>query len=76
VVGTAGAIRYPLPTPSPRVAMTNVYGSLLARVAPDGQIKFEFQRLDQRDVPDPVVRRHGADLVRWCFENNTLVPPQ
>jgi hypothetical protein len=45
-------------------------------VAPNGQIKFEFQRLDQRDVPDPVVRRHGADLVRWCFENNTLVPPQ
>jgi hypothetical protein len=76
VIGTAGATRYSLPTPSPRVAMTNVYGSLLAKVAANGEIKFEFQRLGERDVPDAVVRRHGSDLVRWCFESNTLVPPQ
>ena len=38
VVGTAGAQRYQLPTPSPPVALTNVYGSLLARVSPNGEI--------------------------------------
>jgi hypothetical protein len=74
VVGTAGAQRYALPVPSPPVAMTNVYGALLARVAPDGEIAFEFQRVDERDVPDAVVRRWGQTFVGWCFTNNTLVP--
>ena len=74
VVGTAGAQRYRLPTPSPAVAMTNVYGSLLAKVAPDGEITFEFQKVTESDVPDRVVIRYGQDFVHWCFENNTQVP--
>ncbi len=74
VIGTAGAQRYPLPVPSPPVAMTNVYGALLATVAPDGEIKFEFQKVTERDVPDAVVRRFGQALISWCFTSNTLVP--
>jgi hypothetical protein len=72
VVGTAGAQRYALPKPSPPVAMTNVYGSLLARVAPGGEIGFEFQQITERDVPDGVVRRYGQKFVHWCFADNTL----
>ena len=44
VIGTAGAQRYRLPVPSPKVATTNVYGSLLGTVAPDGEIKFDSRR--------------------------------
>jgi hypothetical protein len=74
VIGTAGAQRYRLPVPSPPVAMTNVYGSLLATVAPDGEITFEFQKISERDVPDAVVRRWGPAFVGWCFTSNTQVP--
>ncbi len=74
VVGTAGAQRYALPTPSPSVAMTNVYGSLLATVSRDGQIKFAFQKLNEGDVPAAVTRRYGQQFVHWCFVNNTMVP--
>jgi hypothetical protein len=74
VVGTAGAQRYQLPTPSPPVALTNVYGSLLGKVSPNGEIAFQFQQVRERDVPDAVVIRYGQQFVRWCFEQNTLVP--
>jgi hypothetical protein len=73
VVGTAGAQRYALPSPLPKVAITNVYGSLLGTVSPDGSIAFEFQRIDESDIPAPVVTRYGSTFVHWCFAENTNV---
>jgi hypothetical protein len=73
VVGTAGAVRYDLPKPSPKVAMTNVYGSLLATVLPDGEIRFEFKKVNESDIPSAVTKRYGQDFVHWCFANNTQV---
>jgi hypothetical protein len=73
VIGTAGALRSRLPNPSPPVAMTNVYGSLLGTVLPDGDIRFAFQRIDESDTPAAVTDRYGREFVHWCFENNTTV---
>jgi hypothetical protein len=74
IVGTGGALRYPLPTgvkPGPG-ARTNVYGYLLATVVADGRITFEFRQVAEQDVPERVVNRYGADTVRWCFEQNSM----
>jgi len=76
VVGTAGALRSRLPNPSPLVAMTNVYGSLVATVLPDGEIRFVFQQVKEEDTPRAVVKRYGREFVHWCFENNTTVRPR
>jgi hypothetical protein len=76
VVGTAGALRSRLPNPSPRVAMTNVYGSLVATVLPGGEIRFAFQPITEGDTPRAVAARYGAEFVHWCFENNTTVRPR
>jgi hypothetical protein len=73
VVGTAGAVRYALPSPSPKAAMTNVYGSLLATVHPGGEIRFKFEKINEGDVPAAVTVRHGNQFVHWCFVNNTNV---
>jgi hypothetical protein len=74
VVGTAGAVRYILPIPSPKAANTNVYGSLLATVRPGGEIKFEFKKVDERDTPAGVTARYGKEFVHWCHGSNTQVP--
>jgi hypothetical protein len=73
IVGTGGAVRYPLPPGSPdaHVAVTNVYGSLLATVQPNGEIKFEFQKEEESDVPATVTARYGKDFVHWCFAENS-----
>jgi len=76
VVGTAGALRSRLPNPSPAVAMTNVYGSLLATVLPGGEIRFEFKQIKEADTPRAVLARYGREFVHWCFENNTTVRPR
>jgi hypothetical protein len=75
VVGTAGAVRYNLPRPSPKVAITNVYGALVATVRPGGEIRFEFEQLRESDVPPATTARYGQDFVHWCFVNNTQVAP-
>jgi hypothetical protein len=75
VIGTAGAVRYPLPIPSPKASRTNVYGSLVATVRPGGEIKFEFKKIDEADTPPAVLARYGKEFVHWCFVNNTAVPP-
>ena len=77
IVGTAGAERYALPTNSSdaHMAATNVYGSLLATVQPDGQINFEFQQLQEKDIPESVTARYGKEFVHWCFAENTQVKP-
>ena len=75
IVGTAGALRYPLPataTQSP-YARTGVYGYLLGTVNPPGSaetITFAFQEVQRKDVGADVVTRYGAETVTQCFENN------
>jgi hypothetical protein len=73
IVGTAGAVRTPLPPDlsATHEALTNVYGSLLGTVQPGGEIRFEFQKLAETDIPAPVVSRYGHDFVHWCFAENT-----
>ena len=72
IVGTAGAIRYPLPgnLPSGVFAKTAVYGYLLAEVPPDGKASFKFQEVTRGDVPAEVVAKFGAKLVDDCFAKN------
>lgn len=77
IVGTAGAVRYPLPAESNQAhaARTNVYGYLLGTVnppgAPEGQIDFEFVEIKSGDIPAPVVNRFTPDFVKWCFDKNS-----
>jgi hypothetical protein len=71
IVGTAGAIRYKLPPAASSGAKTDVYGYLLATVARDGKIQFEFQEIKEPDVPDEVRQRYPPWLVPWCFAHNS-----
>jgi hypothetical protein len=73
IVGTAGAVRYALPPGSSDAhgALTNVYGSVLATVQPNGEISFEFEKLEETDIPASVTSRYGKDFVHWCFAENT-----
>ncbi len=75
IVGTAGARRYLLPPNSPPTALINVYGALLGTVQPDGEINFEFQKLEEKDIPEPVIARYGKDFVHWCFVENSDAKP-
>jgi len=73
IIGTAGAVRYRLPTEhgASHIAMTDVYGYLLATVAEDDTITFEFKPVKQADVPAATVKEFTPDQVKWCFEKNT-----
>jgi len=71
IVGTAGAIRYQLPTNPPANATTDVYGYLLGTVGRDGKIGFEFEQVNEADVPDYVRQRYPPWLVPWCFAHNS-----
>ena len=73
IIGTAGAVRYPLPKESndARAAETNVYGFLLGSVKPDGEIVFTFQRVNEPDIPSAVVQRYTPQFVHWCFAENS-----
>ena len=75
IVGTAGAVRYALPPNSSDAhgALFNVYGSLLGTVQPNGEINFEFEQLQEKDVPESVATRYGKEFVHWCFAENTQV---
>jgi len=75
IVGTAGAVRYALPPNSSdaRVALVNVYGSLVGTVQPGGEIDFKFEKLAETDIPETVTARYGHDFVHWCFVENTQV---
>ncbi len=75
VVGTAGAVRYALPADisDAHEALTNVYGSLRGTVQRDGKISFEFEKLEESDIPPAVQSRYGKDFVHWCFAENTQV---
>jgi Calcineurin-like phosphoesterase len=72
IVGSAGAVRYRLPQDhaAATIAMTNVYGYVLATVAPDGSITFEFKEVKEADVPASVVNEFSREQVNWCFTQN------
>ena len=72
IIGAAGAVRYRLPRDHSvaTVAMTDVYGYLLATVAPDGTINFEFKQVNTPDVPAGVVNEFSQKQVDWCFAEN------
>jgi hypothetical protein len=73
IVGTAGAVRYVLPpnTSDAHGALVNTYGSLVGTVQPSGEINFEFERIDEKDVPEAVAGRYGREFVHWCFAENS-----
>jgi Calcineurin-like phosphoesterase len=72
IIGTAGAQRYKLPpdiTPAQH-AQTNVYGYMIATVAPDGAVSFEFERLSLDELRAINGSAYPDPLIRWCYENN------
>ena len=73
IVGTAGAQRYPLPPnwKDAQAAETNVYGFLTGAVQSNGEIQFEFHRLEEKDIPPAVVSRFTPEFVHWCFAENS-----
>jgi hypothetical protein len=71
IIGTGGAVRYRLPADhGTGFARTDVYGYLLATVAADGSITFEFQQVMPSDVPTATVNEFTPEAVKWCFEQN------
>jgi hypothetical protein len=77
IVGTAGAVHYPLPggiAPSPhamvRMNDSLVYGYLLATVQPDYKVKFEFQQVTADDVRNAVGQRYSEDIIKKVFSDN------
>jgi hypothetical protein len=74
IIGTAGAVRYPLPDirpEAPAISRTDVYGYLLGTVSPDGTIGFSFEEVQKSDVPQYVQQQYGDADVSWCFEHNS-----
>ncbi len=77
IMGSAGAVWYLLPkehAPS-TVAMAKVYGYLLATVAPDGTMTFDFKQVKEPNVPASVVKEFTQPQVDWCFASNMSSPP-
>lgn len=73
IVGTAGAVRYPLPPnwKDAEAAETNVYGYLIGAVQSDGTVRFTFEKLNESDIPASVVNRFTPQFVHWCFTENS-----
>ena len=78
IVGTAGAMRYPLPPQAARAkeAKQKVYGYLLATVHDDGSIDFNFHELGRDSVPESVVARFTPQFTDYCFNENTDFGPK
>lgn len=77
IVGTAGAMRYPLPPDAGRAreAKQKTYGYLLATVHKDGTIDFNFREIERRDVPANVTQRYTPEFTDYCFNENTDFVP-
>lgn len=72
IVGTAGAVRYPLPAgvqPGPD-ALPDHYGYLLGTVE-NGDIRFEFQEVKESDIPQAARQQYPQTLLSWCFAKNS-----
>ncbi|HEY6051125.1 MAG TPA: metallophosphoesterase [Thermoanaerobaculia bacterium] len=80
IVGTTGAIRYPLPEGASRAkeAKTDTYGFLVGTVEPEGEkpgtLRLEFQEIAEKDIPADTVKRYGTEFVHKCFEANRRAP--
>lgn len=76
IVGTAGAVRYPLPADASRAkeARTRIYGYLLGKVHRDGSIDFAFQEIKQGDIPAATTERFTSEFVDFCFKQNANIP--
>jgi hypothetical protein len=76
IVGTAGAVRYALPTDAARAkeARTQIYGYLLGKVRSDGSIDFVFHEIKQGDIPAATVSRFTPEFVDFCFKQNASIP--
>ncbi len=72
IMGSAGAVRYRLPPDRAlsTIDKTDIYGYLLATVAPDGSITFQVKEVQESDVPASVVKEFSQEQVKWCFEQN------
>jgi len=72
IVGTAGAVRYPLPqgTQPGSDAIPDRYGYLLGTVQ-DANIEFEFHEVAESDVPQGVRQQYPQALISWCFTKNS-----
>jgi hypothetical protein len=73
IVGTAGAVRYALPPNANQAdaAMTNVYGYLMGSVSPDGSIRFDFQQIQETDVPPAVAAQYAPEAIHECYAGNS-----
>jgi hypothetical protein len=73
IVGTAGAMRYPLPPDVSRAkeARQKIYGYLLGTVHPDGAIDFTFHEIKRDAVPEAVAQRYSPQFADYCFNGNT-----
>jgi hypothetical protein len=72
IVGTAGAVRYPLPRDAAKAkqALQKVYGYLLGTVHRDGKIDFSFQEIKRYDIGNAVSERYTPEFVDYCFAEN------
>ncbi len=72
IVGTAGAMRYPLPPTAARAteASQKIYGYLRGNVHADGSIDFVFHEVRRQDIPETVNRRYTPEFVDDCFDKN------
>jgi|HubBroStandDraft_6_1064221.scaffolds.fasta_scaffold295344_1 hypothetical protein len=71
IVGTAGAVRYRLPTGlGTRFAKTDVYGYLIGTVMSDGSIQFDFKELSLDDLRLANAGKNPDSLVGWCVSEN------
>ena len=72
IVGTAGAVRYPLPaevSPGPE-ARAHVYGYLQGTVQPGGEIRFAFRELSEADLQRARTADYTPADVKFCFDQN------
>lgn len=72
VVGTAGAVRYALPSdvePGPG-ARENTYGYLLGRVKKDATIDFTFHELAEAELQAARTSDYGPEDVTFCLTQN------
>ncbi|HKD15835.1 MAG TPA: hypothetical protein VKE71_14975 [Candidatus Angelobacter sp.] len=76
IVGTAGAVRYPLPPLANKAeaAKTNLYGYLLGTVAADGSIRFEFRQVKEQDIPASVAAQYTPEGLHYCLAENPAQP--
>ena len=54
----------------PKHRMANVYGYLLATVAADSRISFEFHQIREADIRAALTPGYKDALVQFCAEQN------